>query len=347
MPPHDPHGSRDGPTSGRGRLAGTPRADEDVPAGPVNIAAAVTHVATALVPTPADADMPRKRTPVTDSTTVPVPPDRDPVVIDTDVAHASRIYDYLLDGTDNFAVDRDVARHAFAAYPGGLDGARIDARANRAFLARAVRFMAAEGGVRQFLDIGTGIPTAGNTHAVAQQVAPESRIVYVDNDPVVLAHAHSLLCSSSDGATAFVNGDLRRPEAVLEEAAATLDLSRPVALVLVGLLHVIPDEDGPYDHVATLVDAVAPGSFLALSHLSDRRVEHGDMMLVNARLAERMRSSNPPAVRTHAAITRFFDGLELVEPGVVSVPEWRPDPAVATPPAGRAVPLLCGVGRKP
>jgi hypothetical protein len=283
---------------------------------------------------------------VTDRTLTPPGADRDPVTIDSTVAHTSRIYDYLLGGTDNFAVDREVADHAFAAYPGGLDGARTDARANRAFLGRAVRYLAREAGIRQFLDIGTGIPTADNTHAVAQLTAPDARIVYVDNDPIVLAHAHSLLQSTPEGDTAYLSGDLREPQAILEQAASTLDFSRPVAVVLVGVLHVIPDQGAPYASVAALVDAVPSGSYLALSHMTND-VTADKMAVVHGRLDEKMRTTNPPALRPRAEIARFLDGLELVDPGLVPVAEWRPDD---TPPAAtgeRVTPLYGAVARKP
>ena len=274
----------------------------------------------------------------------PARAERDPVSIDTSVAHTARVYNYLLGGDDNFAVDREVAHDAFASYPGGLDAVRLDARANRAFLGRAVRYLAEEAGIRQFLDIGTGIPDDGNTHALAAEVAPDARIVYVDNDAIVLAHAHALLSSLPDGAAAYVDGDLRRPEAILAEAATILDLSRPVGIILVGVLHVIPDHDRPYQHVATLVDAVAPGSHLVVSHMTDD-VEAGDMALVAQRLDATMHTTYPPALRSRADVLRFFAGLDLVEPGLVPAPEWRPDGEPSG--AQRPVPLLAGVARKP
>ncbi|HEX6424578.1 MAG TPA: SAM-dependent methyltransferase [Acidimicrobiales bacterium] len=271
--------------------------------------------------------------------------DRDPVRIDTSAAHTSRVYNYLLGGDDNFAIDRQVAEQAFANYPGGLDAARIDARANRAFLGRAVRYLANEAGIRQFLDIGTGIPDAGNTHALAAQAAPDARIVYVDNDPIVLAHAHALLSSVPDGAAAFVDGDMRLPRTILAQAATVLDLAQPVGIILVGILHVIPDRDRPFDHVATLVDAVSPGSHLVVSHMTDD-VEVDDMALVARRLDESMGSTYPPALRSRADTLRFFTGLDLVEPGLVSAPDWRPDGRAAHEDCPRPVPLLAGVARK-
>src|SRR6266581_2235197 len=157
--------------------------------------------------------------------------------IDTSVAHVARVYDYLLGGRANFAVDREAAEQAYTAWPGGLDGVRADARSHRALLGRVVRYLAAEAGIRQFLDIGTGIPKENNTHEVAQRIAPQARIVYVDYDPIVLAHAHKLLTSTPEGACAYIYGDLRNPEAILRKAAGTLDLSTPAAVVLFGILH--------------------------------------------------------------------------------------------------------------
>ena len=283
---------------------------------------------------------------MTDRTFTASGPDRDPVSIDRDVAHTSRIYDYLLGGTDNFAVDREVAEHAFELYPGGIDGARTDARANRAFLTRAVRFLAGDTGLRQFLDVGTGIPTVDNTHAVAQRTAPESRVVYVDNDPMVLAHAHALLRGTQQGSTAFIHGDLRQPRELIDRASETLDLTQPVAVVLVGILHVIPDAEGPYESVAALLDAVPSGSYLALSHMTCDGSD-ADIAVVSSRLDERMSTTNRPAVRSVAEVTRFFDGLELVEPGVVPLPAWRPDGSPASGEPARSIPLYGGVARKP
>lgn len=273
--------------------------------------------------------------------------DRVPVTIDSTVAHTSRVYDYLLGGTDNFAVDREVAEHAFAAYPGGADGARTDARANRAFLGRCVRHLAGTAGIRQFLDIGTGIPTADNIHTVAQATAPDARVVYVDNDPIVLAHAHSLLIGTDEGRTLFVEGDLRAPEDIVERASEILDLQQPVALMMIGLLHVIPEADEPHRIVRALLDHLPTGSYLALSHMT-YDFQPDLMNEVSARLDRTMRTTNPPAFRSRDEIVRFFDGLELVEPGVVHLDEWRPDES--TPVANgdtRISPLYCGVARVP
>ena len=181
---------------------------------------------------------------------------------DTSVARQARIYDYLLGGKDNFAADREAAVQAIAVFP----GLAAWARNNRAFLARAVRYLVSEAGVRQFLDIGTGLPTAENTHQVAQRIAPGSRVVYVDNDPVVLVHAQALLTSSPEGATAYIKADLRDPETILTAAAATLDFTRPVALMLLAILHVIPSADDPWEIVARIMAALPSGSYLAISH---------------------------------------------------------------------------------
>ncbi|HLQ57779.1 MAG TPA: SAM-dependent methyltransferase [Streptosporangiaceae bacterium] len=264
------------------------------------------------------------------------PADEGPVQLDTSVAHMARVYDYWLGGKDNFAADRAAAEQAIAANPGILR----DVRANRAFLARAVRYLAAERGIRQFLDIGTGIPTANNTHEVAQSVAPECRVVYVDNDPVVLTHARALLTSAPEGATAYIDADLRDTRRILERAAQTLDFSRPVAVTLLAILHLIPDEDDPRGIVATLMAATASGSYLALSHPAGdiRPAAVAEMSRrINARLG-----STRGTMRNHAQIARFFDGLTLVEPGVVQPQWWRP----ATPSSDAEVAVWCGVARK-
>jgi hypothetical protein len=255
---------------------------------------------------------------------------------DTSVAHIARVYDYWLGGKDNFAADRAAAEQAIAAYPDIV----FSVRANRAFLARAVRYLAGEAGIRQFLDIGTGIPATNNTHEVAQSVAPESRVVYVDNDPVVLTHARALLTSGPHGVTNYLDADLRDTERVLSAAARTLDFSRPVAVMLMAILQHVDNADNPYGIVATLLDALSPGSYLALSHpASDIEAEaQGELAKrLNQTMAEKV------TMRDRAQVTRFFDGLELIEPGLVRVPEWRPASELeARSPAG----LWGGVGRK-
>jgi hypothetical protein len=270
---------------------------------------------------------------------------RPPADIDIDIAHASRIYDYLLGGNTNFAVDREMAERVFGdVYEGGLDSARADVRANRAFLGRTVEHLAADAGIRQFLDIGTGIPTEDNVHEVAQRVAPEARIVYVDYDLIVQAHARLLLDSTPEGATAYLTADLREPEKILEEAAATLDFGKPVAIMLVGILHVIPDEDNAYGVVARLLKALPSGSYLVISHLaSDINAE--EMAEVARRLAGRTRETF--LLRGHTEITKFFDGLELLDPGVVPIDEWRPSHPRPDNPTQRTIPIYGAVGRKP
>jgi S-adenosyl methyltransferase len=257
--------------------------------------------------------------------------------LDTRHAHSARIYNYWLGGKDNYAADREAAEQAIAANPGIV----ADVRANRAFLARVVRYLAAECGIRQFLDIGTGLPTANNTHQVAQSVAPQARVVYADNDPVVLAHARALLTGTPEGSTAYLDADLRDTKAILRESAQTLDFGAPVALMLLIILHLIPDEDDPYGIVATLMSALPPGSYLVLAHpASDIRA--ASMAEMTKRVNERM--SGPKAtMRDRAAITRFFDGLELVDPGVVQPQQWRPEPGASAP---DQVTAWCGVAIK-
>jgi S-adenosyl methyltransferase len=259
-----------------------------------------------------------------------------PVAFDTSVAHMARVYDYWLGGKDNFAADREAAQQAIAANPGIL----TDVRANRAFLAHAVRYLAGECGIRQFLDIGTGIPTANNTHGVAQSVAPGCRVVYVDNDPVVLSHARALLTSDPAGATDYIDADLRDTREILDSAARTLDFGRPVAVTLLAILHLIPDADDPRGIVGTLMAAVPPGSYLVISHPA------GDIRTAAvAEMARRVNARLGPTrgtMRDQAAVTRLFGGLELLDPGIVQPQLWRP--AGSIPEAEVAV--WSGVARK-
>jgi O-methyltransferase involved in polyketide biosynthesis len=255
---------------------------------------------------------------------------------DTSVAHIARVYDYLLGGKDNYEADRKAGDAAIEAYPHTVSSVR----ANRAFLARVVRFLAGESGIRQFLDIGTGIPTAGNTHEVAQSVAPEARVLYVDYDPIVLAHARALMTSHPAGATDYVDADLRDTGRILERAAATLDFTRPVALMLIGILHFIDDEDQPYDLVSRLLGALAPGSYLALSHMASD-ISAAQVAAAKARLDQMMYQQGH--YRAEAEVARFFDGLDLVDPGVVPIQKWRPESLAE---ASRAAVLWGGVGRK-
>ena len=237
--------------------------------------------------------------------------------IDTTVAHSARVHDYWLGGKDNFAADRAAGDAVMEAYPGIV----MSVRANRAFLARAVRFLAAEAGIRQFLDIGTGIPAANNTHEVAQSAGSNCRVVYVDYDPVVLTHARALLTSSAPGAIDYIDADLRDPQTILRHAARTLDFSRPVAVMLIAIMHLIVDDDDPYRLVGQLLDAVPGGSYLALSQVaSDIQAEQ---MAEAAKRYNRL-ARETQRHRDRAEVARFFDGLDLVEPGLVPVQQWRP-----------------------
>jgi hypothetical protein len=267
----------------------------------------------------------------------PITPSRDaPAVLDTSVAHIARMQNYWRGGKDNFAADRAAAEHAMAAYPDLVSSVR----ANQAFLARSVRYLAGEAGIRQFLDIGTGLPAAGSVHEIAQDVAPACRVVYVDNDPIVLAHARALLASSPPGSTSYVDADVRDTSCVLERAAAALDFSEPVAVILVSVLHMVEDHEDPHAIVARLMDAVPAGSFLVLTHIaSDLEPE------AMAEMARRVNQhvAQPTTPRDYATVARFFAGLELVPPGVVRVPEWRPSSAEA---AASPSTQWGGVGRK-
>jgi len=255
------------------------------------------------------------------------------------VAHIARVYNYWLGGKDHFAADRAAGDATIEVYP----GIRLSAQANRAFLARSVRYLAGTEGIRQFLDVGTGLPTADNTHEVAQRVAPEARIVYADNDPLVLSHARALLTSSPEGVCDYVDGDLREPDKILDQAARTLDFTRPVALLLLGVLHHISDTDLAQEIVRRLMAALAPGSFLAINH-STSAVSGAAM---EEAVAHWNQVGTPPmTLRSPEQISRFFDGLDLLEPGVVSCSRWRPAPSqVGGQPA--EVDEFCGVARKP
>ncbi|MBO0815263.1 MAG: SAM-dependent methyltransferase [Actinobacteria bacterium] len=262
-----------------------------------------------------------------------------PSVLDTTVSHSARIWNYWLGGTDNFAADREAGDRVAAMLPSIV----AQARADRAFLGRAIRYLAGEAGIRQFLDIGTGLPTADNTHEVAQRVAPESRIVYADNDPLVLVHARALLTSTPQGACDYVDGDLHDPDRVLVEAARTLDFAQPVALMLMSVLHHIPDTGEAYAIVRRLVAALAPGSFVVINHSTS--AVSGEAM--EEAVAHWNEVGTPSmTLRTPQQIARFFDGLDLLEPGVVSCSRWRPDlrQADGQPPE---VDEFCGVARKP
>jgi O-methyltransferase involved in polyketide biosynthesis len=244
--------------------------------------------------------------------------------LDTTVPHSARLWNYLLGGKDNFAVDRAAGDQVTAFLPELVQSARF----NREFLGRAVRHLAGAEGVRQFLDIGTGLPTADNTHEVAQATAPDSRIVYVDNDPMVLVHARALLTSTPEGATQYVEADIRDPEAILAAAAGTLDLRRPTAIMLLGILNFVTDDDLARRIAATLRDAVPPGSFLVLSHptreVNPEAVDRAVAMWSQSGAAAM-------AVRDPAHIAEFFGDWELLEPGLVTCSRWRPDGNDTTP----------------
>ncbi len=257
---------------------------------------------------------------------------------DTSVAHQARMYDYVLGGKDNYAADRAAVEAWLQADP----GVAVSCRANRAFLGRAVRYLAADAGIRQFLDIGTGIPTAGNTHEVAQAAAPESRVVYVDYDPVVLAHARALLTSSESGATEYIQADLRDTPTILAQARQLLDFTRPVAVTLLAVLHAIPDSDDPHAIVAQIMDAVPSGSYLAISHAGSDLLDRQTLGSVRDIVTQMVQLE--PGFRSREEVSRFFDGLDLVEPGLVRAEEWHPGPAADG--AGKST-FWCAVGRKP
>ena len=250
----------------------------------------------------------------------------------------ARVYDFWLGGKDNFEADRAVAKQVAAAYP----DVRTAVRAQRAFLARAVHFLVTQAGIRQFLDIGTGLPSANNTHQVAQGAAPQSRVVYVDNDPIVLAHARALLTSSSEGATAYIDADLRNTGTIVEQAAGVLDFGQPVAVMLLGILQGIPDQEGPGTIIARLMDAVPPGSYLAISQIaSDVAADE----VAEGVQRYNQQAAAPVAARTQAEVRGFFADLDLIEPGVVQVHRWR----AGTGDVGnsRNLAIYAGVARKP
>jgi hypothetical protein len=260
-----------------------------------------------------------------------------PLATYASVAHVARVYDYLLGGKDNFAVDREAAEQAIRINPDIVS----TARANRAFLVRTTSYLVGQAGIRQFLDIGTGMPTNNNIHEVAQAIAPESRIVYVDHDPIVLTHARALLSSVPEGVTDYLEADLREPGKILAEAAQTLDFTRPVAIMLISILHLILDRDDPYDLVSQLVNAVVPGSYVVISHAASD-IDTGAMISMTNRLNELMAQQAVP--RTHREVAAFFAGLDLLEPGLVRVPEWRP---ASVSESAAPAQMWGAIGRKP
>jgi hypothetical protein len=265
-----------------------------------------------------------------------------PIDLQANRPHPARIYDYFLGGKDNFPADRAAAAAGLRANP----NARIPPVQNRAFMRRAVAYLAREAGISQFLDIGTGIPTSPNVHEIAQQINPQARIVYVDNDPMVLAHARAQLASGPDGMTVYIDADVRDPDRILgsPDLRDTLDLSRPVALLMLALLPSIPDSDDPLSIARRLTSSLASGSYLALSHLT------GDFDPAPWERIESEAASRGVVIRprTRACIERFFTGFDLVEPGLVSLPDWRPDPdAAGDRPTDAHVSVFGGVARKP
>jgi len=256
---------------------------------------------------------------------------------DPSVPHPARVYDYWLGGKDNFPADRRVAEQVIRQRPQVVAGAR----ANRAFLARVVHYLAAERGISQFLDIGTGLPSADNTHQVAQHITPAARVVYVDNDPLVLVHARALLTSTRRGACDYLDADLRDPGTILDKAAATLDFTQPVAVLLLAVLHFLRDTDYPTAIVATLAAGLAPGSYVAISHLT---ADLAPEQVTAATGAYNATSPIPVTARTHAQVTSLFAGLPLLPPGVVPVTEWRTNPGQQT---GQAADLHAGLARIP
>ncbi|WP_432175098.1 SAM-dependent methyltransferase [Streptomyces sp. Tue6028] len=259
--------------------------------------------------------------------------------IDTSRPHPARVYDWYLGGKDNYPVDEELGRHIMSLDP----GAERAARSNRWFMQRATRHVVGAAGIRQFLDVGTGIPTEPNLHQIAQRTAADARVVYVDNDPIVLAHAGALLRGTPQGVTEYIQADLREPEKILAEAGRVLDFDRPIALSLIALMHFIADESGAYELVETLVDALAPGSCLALSAMT------ADFEPENVRRGIEMYAKGGVTLvgRSQAQVGRFFKGLDLAEPGIVSVKDWHPELAEDETSIGEApVSLYGGVGFK-
>ncbi|MDQ4103741.1 MAG: SAM-dependent methyltransferase [Actinomycetota bacterium] len=245
---------------------------------------------------------------------------KQPPNIDTTIPQPARFWDYLLGGKDNYLIDREVGEQVLTIFPDLRDSARAD----RGFLVRSVKFLVREAGIRQLLDIGTGLPTVNNTHQVAQATSPDCRIVYVDNDPMVLVHARALLTSTPQGATDYLDADVRDPEKILHEASRTLDFTQPIGLMLLGIINYILDDDEAHAIVNQLLNALPAGSYLAMSHPTAE--VHAEAIETSIQYYN---SSGAPPVRTRSRqhIARFFDGLELLEPGVVSCSLWRPDPS--------------------
>ena len=263
----------------------------------------------------------------------------EPAGIDTTKAHGARVYNYLLGGQANFEVDREAAERAYAAWPGGIAAVRADVREHRAALGRVVRYLVSEAGVTQFLDIGSGLPQEDSVHEVALREVPDARVVYVDRDPAVLAHANELLRGTPEGLVSYVYGDLRNPQSILGEAATTLDLSQPAAVLLFGILHFFGDADDPLGLVGQLMAPLAPGSCLALTHLASD-LHPAELSETFNRLNSAMAES--VTLRSRGEVATLLGGLDLVEPRVVQAGRWHPDPGTA----GLESQTWCGVGRK-
>jgi hypothetical protein len=261
--------------------------------------------------------------------------------IDTSKPHPARMYDYYIGGKNHFAADRALADKALASWPAG----RIGLRENRKFLGRAVKYLAAEAGIRQFLDIGSGLPATNNVHEVAQRIAPSARVAYIDNDPMVISHAQALLTSSPEGRTAYLQADLRSPERIVAcpRLREVLDFSQPIALMLIAVLHFLRDEDKPDEVIGTLLDALPPGSYLAASHMS---MEHDPVSMSGGQQAYLDAGITMHARDSDQFARMVFPGLEMVPPGVVLVSEWRPD-SRAPRPTPAEVGCYGGIGRKP
>ncbi|MCU7730412.1 SAM-dependent methyltransferase [Actinoplanes sp. KI2] len=266
---------------------------------------------------------------------------RPPVGLDTSKAHVARVYDYWLGGKDNFEADRAYGDALEARVP----SIRLTCRMNRQFLGRAVSFLTADAGIRQFLDIGTGLPTADNTHQVAQRIAPAARVVYTDNDPLVLVHARALLTSSPEGRTAYIDADVRDPGAILEakELTETLDLTEPVAVMLIAVLHLVTDDAVAYPAISTIFDAMPSGSYLVISHATG---DFWPQEQVDAANATNQAHNVDFRFRTRSEVARFLTGLDLVDPGIVPVAEWRAGPDSVVPPSAESN-IWAAVAKKP
>jgi len=261
----------------------------------------------------------------------------EPPRINTKVPHPARVYDYWLGGKDNFEADRRAAEESSEIFPKTVESAR----ACRAYLSRVVSYLTAEVGIRQFLDLGSGLPSGQNVHEVAQSIAPESRVVYVDNDPVVLLHAETLLASSPEGATGYIQADLRHPELVLPRAAEVLDFDKPVAVMLLAVMHFVSDAHDPAGVITKLMDGLPSGSYLAIGH---HTADIYPELVEFARYLSELNPDFAATLRTKEQVTRLFAGLDLVEPGVVQISKWRPDSELT---ARAAAALWGGVARKP